>query len=80
MSGYNVRYVGCWKKETLNRIFGTLSIIVAGHLGCLTYEHFLSDSSVIREMLGKWDDEKFGSGKTDMDPILISANEETISF
>ena len=39
MSGYNVKHVGCWKKEPFESI-GTLNIIVIRHVGYLTCEYF----------------------------------------
>ena len=65
-------------------MFGnTLSRCNFAHMECRTYNmwtFFLSDSSIIRQMLEKWDVEQMGKRATDMDPILIPAYEETFSF
>ena len=55
------------------------------HVGCRTYgisnmwKVFLSDCSIVRQMLEKWNVELMERRTTDMDPILIPAHEEKCS-
>ena len=69
------------------KILGSpLSRYNIAHVACRTYEifnmwkFFLSDRSIVRQMLDKWDVEQMKQCATDMEPVLILGYEETFAF